>query len=290
MKPIRILAFISCFLFHSILFSQPNPLRLEISLIKNDYLRCEPIYLHFNLINNANLMVRSHSIILENDYLHFLIQNEKGAIFPLRWIEREYRDTSMSNKIAPHDTIQRTIPLLFFYGNSSVVPTPSSGETYLPVGVYTIQASLETALGSISSQKRTFTIAEPDGKELEAYQLFIDASRNHKMEIFDKLIDLYPHSVYSIEAMRWKVKVYVAMDKEEDQEKLFNTAVMLVEQYPAHESTTDALRALINMKETFKTRKEKIELFKKIAEKHPNTEVGKSIMHLLADKKWKLPE
>jgi hypothetical protein len=174
------------------------------------------------------------------------------------------------------------------FGPDKRFPTPFTAITYLPIGKYTITASFETGHGLITSNTLTFSVTEPQGEELYAYQFFTKATLKRDLEKNDELVSMYPNSIYAIEALRMETMIY-GVHKEEKL-KFFNAAKMLIEHYPLHGAAMDAFNEITNKDDSIIPLQDKIKLCKNIIEKFPDTKIGKKAKQLLKEERWQKPE
>lgn len=176
-----------------------TPLKLEISLSKENYFVSEPIWLDITLTNVSEDTVRILGPCVHCGDTRFLVVNSKGDTLAYMGIEAEVVYDS-GHLLHSAEQKYNCFNFLDYYGERE-----SIFRLKLKPDIYSVQAIYYgSKCGKITSNKTTFEVTEVSEVEFQPLKLLkqgysaqISKSPNLSTESFEQIIKQFPKSVYA---------------------------------------------------------------------------------------------
>ena len=229
------------FLFGLIAYASINlfaqDLELTISQDKTEYLEVEPIWIKVSLRNKCK-QVKKVDVI---SYQTVVTKKLKFDLKDLNGNRLSYRgpigDGTKKVILQPEEITYGHFDLLDFYGDPYDINIKSVRH-FLNSHDYSLSVTLKTSDENLHSNTIKFSVKEPVGFELEAYNIFKEGFLNWLIKkqnlqaigLFNKLINDYPNSVYIgttyinlFRCYKWNLRDY---------EKAIEVGEELINKYP----------------------------------------------------------
>ncbi|MDO9390637.1 MAG: hypothetical protein Q7U71_02570 [bacterium] len=289
MKRILLIGF---FIVLSALVANADDLTFKIALNKDTFYLMEPIYAKWVVCNTSSNPIEYEIPEASDGTLKYYIATRESIEQTSRTLVNSCFIERSNNVLMQKDSISNTYMGFnddFLELFSLPRYTNNSDFSMLPIGEYKLKATIEKEIfkgqPELKSNQVSFVVVEPPSEEKNACEKFINVVKTHDnnkkiVKLYENYINEFPNSRYSPYILKQlSLRKHIGLH---DSEKSKACYIDLIHKYPNHPEACDALSLLFmgydgSKKKMwcFSSRQEGLEYLKTIADKYPETIVGK---------------
>ena len=259
-------------------------LSLILRLDTDHFLESQGIWVYVTLINGGPATQEVPPFILTDDRtqgvrFHLFDQSEQRLV---ESVTGTYDDFGLAKpkSIAVGDSLAAFFNIITMFSNSGVTRAPAYLPTvhYLKTGSYTLYFSVFTGKGTVHSNKVTFSVVRPKGKELEAlreikeadtrYEDFRQKDDVQRTVAYESFLSRFHNSTYTPYA--YKQLVFLYYHPRHDTQKALQLIWNLAQRFPNQGQT---IELLTNYAPVF-IREGRQDILERLSRDFPETRVG----------------